>query len=57
MAENLFDLDVQVNKSQGSVEPKIWSIWNCSIGCGGGNTSKTCVETCSPCFSNLGTLC
>ncbi|WDM21874.1 FDLD family class I lanthipeptide [Paenibacillus polymyxa] len=57
MAENLFDLDVQVNKSQGSVEPKIRSIWNCSSGCGGGNTSQTCVETCSPCFSNIGTLC
>ncbi|WP_226002445.1 FDLD family class I lanthipeptide [Paenibacillus sp. BJ-4] len=57
MAENLFDLDVQVNKSQGSVEPKVISILNCSGGCGNGKTSKTCVETCSPCFTNIGSLC
>ncbi|WP_197029933.1 FDLD family class I lanthipeptide [Paenibacillus sp. 1-18] len=53
MAENLFDLDVQVYKSQGSVEPQVLSIYNCSTGCGDGKTEGTCVATCgNECFSN-----
>ncbi|WP_232276360.1 FDLD family class I lanthipeptide [Paenibacillus sp. 481] len=57
MANNQFDLDVQVNKTQGDVEPLVTSVWNCSRGCGNGNTANTCVETCGKCFSNIGALC
>lgn len=58
MADNQFDLDVQINKSQGSVTPQATSIWDCSGGCGNGNTSDTCVETCGGgCFTNIGAFC
>ncbi|WP_218061415.1 FDLD family class I lanthipeptide [Paenibacillus kribbensis] len=54
MAENLFDLDVQVNKSQGSVEPQVLSI----VACSSGKTAASCVETCgNRCFTNIGSLC
>ncbi|KJD47638.1 gallidermin/nisin family lantibiotic [Paenibacillus terrae] len=58
MANNLFDLDVQVNKSQGSVEPQVLSIVACSSGCGSGKTAASCVATCgNKCFTNVGSLC
>ncbi|MGW8958924.1 FDLD family class I lanthipeptide [Paenibacillus sp. NPDC055715] len=59
MAENLFDLDVQVNKSQGSVEPQFLSMARCSGGCGNDKTNHTkCVETCGKnCYTNIGSIC
>ncbi|MEB4782355.1 gallidermin/nisin family lantibiotic [Paenibacillus jamilae] len=58
MSKNLFDLDVQVNKSQGSLEPQVLSIYLCSTGCGDGKTAGTCVATCGgKCYSNIGSIC
>ncbi|MGG1616217.1 FDLD family class I lanthipeptide [Paenibacillus sp. NRS-1782] len=59
MADNLFDLDVQVNKSQGSVEPQLTSVARCSGGCGDDKTDNTkCVATCGKnCYTNIGAFC
>ncbi|KAF6575791.1 FDLD family class I lanthipeptide [Paenibacillus sp. SEL3] len=57
MENNIFDLDVQINKSKGSVEPQVTSLaWQCTGMCGG--TANTCAETAGvKCFSNIGALC
>ncbi|MCP3776477.1 hypothetical protein SAMN04487970_102258 [Paenibacillus tianmuensis] len=57
MADNQFDLDIQVNKSQGSITPQVTSVVDCSWGCGDGETKNTCVDTCGRCFTNIGALC
>ncbi|WP_342477218.1 gallidermin/nisin family lantibiotic [Paenibacillus sp. FSL H7-0350] len=58
MKKNLFDLDVQVNKTTvSSVQPNVTSIVWCTSGCGTGQTAANCVPTGGKCFSNIGTLC
>ncbi|MGZ0038761.1 MULTISPECIES: FDLD family class I lanthipeptide [Paenibacillus] len=56
MENNIFDLDVQINKSKGSVEPQVTSLaWQCTAMC------RTAINFCSEtagvkCFSNIEAL-
>ncbi|MEK4371831.1 FDLD family class I lanthipeptide [Paenibacillus sp. FSL H8-0317] len=59
MEKGIFDLDVQIKKSEGTVQPQALSIWNCTGGCGEQTrTANTCAPTAGvKCFSNIGALC
>ncbi|MGG4221679.1 FDLD family class I lanthipeptide [Paenibacillus jamilae] len=58
MANDAFDLDVQVNKSKGSVEPQVFtSIAACSAAACGGERTEHCGKTQGNCISNIGNWC